>query len=371
MNMKMKKILFFLAVAAVALASCSSDDTIAENSKVGNNQQKEITFQAVATPVTRSGAVSAGVFPTGYNFYIAAYSGGSGDYFTAKEFANESGTIWSGKTASDKVYWPIGPATLNFLAVTKPITAGGSPTVTFDSSHPASEVVVVIDDNTPTTSGTPGVQHDLMYSFARATVAQNGSNGLTYTGVTTSTTNVAMQFHHAFAWVTFKIHSNVAGLTLTNITLNDAIYAGTYTVTLNNYDKADNTSVTTDDLSVNARWTTVANPTASNSDVAVPGWTADTSIPTSATEVGDGLLVVPNPNVESSTQQPSFTNFTINFKQNGNAYSFTYNPTLAQRQLDPGKKYVFDITLTLTEIKVDASVVTWGTTSDNSVSIPQ
>ena len=80
----MKK-LFLFAAAAVALASCSSDDTIAENSSVGN-QQQEIAFMPLNQKATRA-EVEGTTFPSGQDMYVAAYDATKGqDFFVQTTF---------------------------------------------------------------------------------------------------------------------------------------------------------------------------------------------------------------------------------------------------------------------------------------------
>ena len=359
----MKKSLFFLAVAAVALASCSSDDTIAENSNVGKNQQKEIAFMPINLPSTRTTIVNGTTFPTDYNFYIAAYSATpAGDFFGKTEYTNEATTIWSGVTGQ-KRYWPLGDATLNFLAITK----AGSRTTTFNATHPANSVVVDFTDNSTIAS-----QHDLMWSYAQATVAQVG-NGISFNnGGSAGVSPVSMTFQHAESQVNFKVKAGNldtenAGLTLTSITLNDGNYAGTYTLTFADYASTSAPAAPT------GVWSGVTDPTTSNPDVVAPQTTANMPITqtSGSAVIGDGILVVPNPNVDGgSALNESFKSFTIAYKMNGNDYTYTYTPDIAQRRLVPDTKYVFDITMTLQEIKVNASVEDWTPNSESAVTMP-
>lgn len=363
----MKKSLFILATAAIALASCNNDVKIAENKTLGNNPQ-EIAFFSLSQKATRMQApakapVNGNVFPITYNFYIAAYSAApapGSDYFGKTEYANESSTIWSG-LADQKRYWPLGDATLNFLAITK----AGTRTTTFNATHPANSVVVDFTDNS-------GDQHDLMWSYAQATVAQVG-NGISFNnGGVAGVSPVAMTFQHAESQINFKVKAGNAvtenaGLTLTSITLNDANYAGTYTLTFSDY-----ASTSTPAAPVGV-WSGVTDPTASNPDVVAPQTTPNMPITESSGSavIGDGILVVPNPNVDgASALNESFKSFTIAYKMNGNDYTYTYTPDIAQRRLIQDKKYIFNITMTLQEIKVNATVDDWTPESDYNVNIP-
>ena len=101
----MKKNLLILAVAALAFASCSNDETVAVNNSGGN----EISFRPLVTGVTRT-ANAAGLksaFENGdiINVY-ADYN--SGKYF--QEDFTSNGTTFS---STNKYYWPSDVATKN------------------------------------------------------------------------------------------------------------------------------------------------------------------------------------------------------------------------------------------------------------------
>ena len=66
---------------------------------------------------------------------------------------------------------------------------------------------------------------------------------------------------------------------------------------------------------------------------------------------------------------PSFETFVVSYELNGRDYTFEYTPTTPQLRMVPGYKYNFNITFTLHEIKVDATVDTWDV-EDNPVAIP-
>ena len=376
----MKKHLFLFAAAAIALASCSSDDTIAENSSVSSNQQKEISLFAVNQKATRAAgaaeynAVEAAAYPQNYNMKVVAYSvpvtGTAGNYFGSAtadggvlfsyQFAGgasnstANASYWGGNPAQ---YWPLSPATLNFLAVSK----GGSPTADvvspqFNANY-ASGVTVTLSDNKPQAATTGIGQQDLMYAFGRAQVTQS-SNTISFPE------KVDMTFQHALAWVVFRVKANTSGvetaITINKITLNGAKYAGTFTAAVNNYEKAE-AEGTDDDLSWGTcQWTAVSGEAANCES---PNYNP-TTLTTSFSQVGDGLLIVPQGSM--ATPAAAFTSFTIEYVLNGNTYEYTYTPAENDRKLLMDKKYIYDITFQLHEIFVNASVDTWtggGTTS--------
>lgn len=98
----MKKTLFLFATAAIALASCSSDDTIAEN--MGLNAANEISFRAFKTNVTRG--ADADFSQVGNAFKVTAFQTGG---TTTKYFANETFTKQAAGAfiSEQKHYWPL------------------------------------------------------------------------------------------------------------------------------------------------------------------------------------------------------------------------------------------------------------------------
>ena len=346
----MRKNLFFVAAAALVLASCNNDVKLDENVALADsNAQKEIAFtsyhQGPKHVKSNAPVGNDEAFPTSYNFFISAYSAvSSGDYFNKAEYANQSSTIWSGKDASNKKYWPLAEETLNFLAVTKQ-TAGGYD-ATFGESEPAEnfakKVVVALADN-------HSEQHDLMYAFGRGEVTKSGN-------VLIFPDKVDMEFNHALAWVYFRVKAASTleqAITVNSITLNGANYSGTFTAVVTNYDKA----VGGGDLAWNSRqWSSPG----SNGNYASPNHTP-AALGLSFANVGDGLLIVPTGSL--ATPAAAFTSFTINYTLNGNDYDYEYTPTVEQRKLTMGKKYLFDITFRLHEILVNASVADWDETA--------
>ena len=386
----MKK-LFFFATAAVVLASCNNDVTISENTALaGSNAQKEIAFTPYAQMPKRAAgaaeynAVENAAFPQNYEMKVVAYSipetGTKGNYFgsatanSAPLFAYISaGTgagYWGGKTTSDKQYWPLAPATLNFLAVTK----NGSPDAdmgseTFQSDY-ASGVDVTLGNNIPQAAATGTGQHDLMYALGTASVTQAGN-------VLTFPDKVDMTFNHALAWVYFRVKAgDVASeaISIKDIKLKNAYYGGTFQARVDNY------NVTSPALafnSSNTKWTAAANqgaevtsPNFSGSydvDGTGAGGAANSKSLTSSFEnVGDGILVVPTSEITPATN--SIASFDIEYYLNGNLYTYNYTPAVLT--YEKGKKYIYDITMTLHEIFVNASVEEWKDGGIEYVDIP-
>ena len=333
----MKKSIFILATAAIALASCNNDVKIAENKTLGNEPQ-EIALFPLSTPTKRVAPAKApvdvnntGVFPTTSTMVVAAYDVTAGaNYFAPATFSNVAETnTWAGGK-----YWPLTAAHLNFLAYAE-FADETDGTVTWNATNPVSQVAFAMTDNHTN-------QKDLMYACGTGTVSQTG-NTLSFP----TSDQVAMQFKHAQALIIFNVQGNAtavsSGLSITNITLNSVSCQGTYTVTHTNW---NSTSANT----VAGVWS--AYGTGSNIPAVVnAGYSALT---TSSQEYGT-LMVVPNQGIVS---------FTINYTLGGNNYAYTYTP--ASTTLAQATKYIYNITLNVHEIIVAPTVENWadgGTTS--------
>lgn len=115
----MKKKLFFLAVAAVALASCSNDETIASQA---NSEANEISFRPIVNGVTR--AYSDVTTANLTSFYAEAYnSSGNTSYFTKTTFSKDG--VSSNYVSATKYYWPTS-GNLDFIAFYPDVETGNS-----------------------------------------------------------------------------------------------------------------------------------------------------------------------------------------------------------------------------------------------------
>lgn len=337
----MKKVLFVVAIAAIAMTACTNE----KNEYVGDNSPKEITFKPLAQVPTRTAVPIGGSFPESYGMYVAAAKAGasaSTDYFDGTLFSKNS----SGKWAAAGYYWPLAESTFNFLA----ITAGpGSTTRTFGTS--GSGFVGKVET---TMANNKSAQHDLMWAIGQGSVSVSA-------GVW-SFPDVTMVFKHALAWVNFteKVDASSTGnIKLISITLNGAKYSGKYTVTNPNSNLASGASPT----APTTAWSDL--PSGDGENQTVPGWTTTTALTnTTASDVGDGLLIIPQ-----STS--SFTSFTVVYqvKRPGSTdtwdeYTYTYTPTEPTNLgLEEGKKYTYNITFKLHEILITPSVTNWTTGS--------
>ena len=337
---------FFLAVAATAmLAACNKTEI------VPISDPQEISFVAV-NKVTTKAPVDGTTFLTGDNMdvvaYLAAGDGATaGTYFTETLFTNVSGT----KTWAGKRYWPLSDATINFLAVTN--TGGG---VTghvqndFDSTIPASKVVSDLTGNNETT------QTDLMFAAGQGTHQQ----GAAYT-------NVGMVFKHALSWINFKVKTGNGlsdadpKIAINSITLNNVPVNGTLTVTNGNYATTGAECVT---ANLGATWsfTDRVNMKLIESGIVTDAYADDLLLTGDYIKFGgNGVLVVPS-------NQTSFTiNYTIT-QPDGTPNTFNYTYNLAG-DWTMAKKYVYNITMTLSEILIEPTVTPWGDAIETSPSL--
>lgn len=306
----MKKNLFFISVAVLALGACTSDNVVEENNSV--KQPKEIAIQAITTPNTRA-AVDGTTFPD-INMKVAAYDVTLGrDLFGATTFS-KSTTTWKGGK-----YWPFATTTINFLAIAN-ANADNETGVTWgvtDANY-ASKVVVAMADNRT-------AQNDLMYAIG------TGSNS---SGFPT----IPMEFKHAQSWVKFTVKAGDAtsatAITVNSITLNGVSCQGTYTVTQTNFDQATGQAVA-------GVWSSY------DSNVGNVTLAPSFSLSTSVTDFGS-LMVVPNQGMAS---------FTINYTIDGKTYDYTYSTS--STALAQATKYTYNITLTVHEIEVAPTVADW------------
>ena len=356
----MKKIVLILSVAALALASCVKTSDV----YTGSPDSRQISFSPLAQPATKADAFNAvvGDFPDNYQMEVSASLNNGAVYFSDVTFSRASST-WTGSQ-----YWPLSPATLNFLAVTNwDVTPASVVSTAFTNA--AQQAVVTLGNNAPADLTTPAqsaVQHDLMYAVGRGIVEQSG-NGLSYSG--NSLGNAApidMVFKHALAWVNFtvKTHDSYSGFLLRSIVLNGAYYGGTYTI-----DNSSNYNYVYDGTTNNSRVATNVTGTwsapANQASVAVPGWTSGTAVTTSAAPVGSGLMVVPT--YGFATPADSFSGFTINYTINGQDLSYTYP---SSQTLEQAKKYTYAIEFTLTGIEIAPSVTAWDPQAATNVAVP-
>lgn len=171
----MKKNYWILAAAAVALAACSNDDTIAVNQ--GIEEANTINFSTIVEGQTRAVGITTGNLTS---FYVTARRG-SDIYFgaTPVEFTKDGET--TSYRSATKYYWP-SEGKLDFYAFAPAAGTEGSTITRTDSTH---------FSVTPATA--PASQQDFVYGVVRQQDKASGGNG------------VALNFRHAMSNVIIQL----------------------------------------------------------------------------------------------------------------------------------------------------------------------
>lgn len=192
----MKKQLFILAAAALALVSCSNDETIAVNEGIA--EANTISFRALNSGITRAADITTTSLGS---FYVTANIAGSPttNYFggaTAETFTDENIGTGDGKhastagtyTSATKHYWP-SMGKLDFIAYAP---ATGTGITRTDSTH-----------FSITPNATPSAQQDFLYAVVRdQDKATNGAG-------------VVLNFRHAESKVVIQLKNSSTDLKFT------------------------------------------------------------------------------------------------------------------------------------------------------------
>ena len=346
----MKKTLFVVAVAAIAMTACTNE----KNEYVGDDSPKEIAFKPLSQKPTRA-AVQGTTFPN-QSMEVVAYQSAptTGNYFSKTTFSQDGTT---GKWKGSK-YWPLSAATLNFFAISG--SGVNAADITIDNALASASV----DYRASGAQGsyTSATQSDIMWSFARGSVTQTAnSNNLVFN-------DVSMTFQHALALINFQIKGST-GITVTSITLDNAHYTGSLAIA----NSGAGLLTPSGDVNTALTWTAdavvdhVTVPHISNHALTnsfYPDGTTDGQKDWAA------LMIIPGASY-------GFDSFTINYTYNNNSYSYTYAPTrngstgaIETTLVTADTKYTYQITMTLNEIIIAPTVDNWTTPAATSVAIP-
>ena len=362
----MKKI-FFSIVAIAALAACTK-------SEVAYEQPAEIGFAAVAGNMTKA-AVDGTTFPTDLNMYIYANTTGNtaaADYFAKAEFtylggyntvnstSSDTKAVWGGGSSSSSrnpYYWP-NVNKLHFAGFSKSGNVE-SATVAYDCAANTLSITGYTPGTGFDNEGKP-VANDLMW-FPSTEFEQPEGFGK-------NTTYVPVDMYHACSWITFL----VKGDTVTGAE------GTTYTLTSLNIANIDNTAnvVCTGSATVTSESTVGSN----NED----GKTADHAVTfgggyngiltQTATNVETNQATTTSGNVVVIPQQPGYLELTYTYTseasktitevfsiENNNAPSLklTTDPEDEDNVWEPGKHYIYTITIKANEILVAPTPVDW------------
>ena len=314
----MKKSLILLGAAILALVSCAKTQVISTGSP------SPIAFKAVVNNAVKADAQLEGTnLGDDYAMYVSAAqykADGTIEtpaYFTDAEFLPATTPVVPENQyhANPQLYWPIGNAMMDFIAYALPQAKHGAPLATYPAvTEPVASMVTFADWNTYDN------QVDLLYAV------KNGATTATNAGAQT----VNFAFKHAQALLVFEAKVNTGNIvTINSITMPNLLVNGNFVI--------DNTKNV-----LNAHWENLA--AVATKDVVAQG--ADPAADnleealTSATyvQIGSSLLI---------PQQPRI-NFTINYTIGANTMDYTVN--LPRGNWEMGKKYIYQLDITLNEI---------------------
>ena len=347
----MKKSLFILAMAAVAAVGCLKTETVTVDTP------QEIAFKAVANAATKADAQHVGVFvDEDYRLYVSATQKKvdgtieNASYFTDKPFdtataaADAEYHAWDPETnAAAPIYWPLGGCILDYIAYAMPVVVHDAdpalvegPVATYDNEASDVASLVAFDD-----WDTYKNQVDLLYAVKNgATTAENA-------GAET----VGLTFNHAQALLVFQAKVNTEHVMQINeIKIDGLLVKGDFIV-----DNSKN--------NLAAYWTNLV-PVA-DENVVAPGATPeddnlhaylDSEDPTADAseyldnttefeQIGSTLLI---------PQQPAL-NFVVTYTISGKTMEYEYNHV--RKAWEMGKKYIYNLDITLNEIVITENVV--------------
>ena len=251
----MKKYFFLAAIAAIGLASCSSDETIASQA---TSESNAIGFRALTNNMTRAADAD---LPTN-GFRVTAFQTGTTgtSYFENVDFTSNAAGNY---TSAEKYYWP-SAYNLDFYA--------WSPgTLSTDYSS---------------ISVTPGTtiasQNDLIYATATNWGKQTGA------GTNDGSNGVTINFRHAESKVIVKLKNTNSKLffTVKDVKIGYLDASGTFAYTAGN---SGATNPQNGGNLSNTDWT----PDGSHSGVYQLADAASTSYNGAATQVGADMILIP------------------------------------------------------------------------------
>lgn len=315
----MKRIFSIVFLTAVALlTSCNKDIAPV----IGSSSAMPIEVGAYNGMMTKA-PVNGTVMPTGrtivYSAYYNAVEGSSGNFFTGVNFTKKAGdnTLWT----ADK-YWPLS-GTLDFLGYCLDNNSRVS-SVTWGTNN-ASSVTMTLANNSSN-------QDDLLVGGASALTKESN----------------AVVFKHAETLLAFQAKSNIAynassnyGITITDIKVNDSYHSGTVACTRTGGDIAFS-------------WSSLG----SKQNLTLPSMTSTNLTASYAPINGTPGLILPPQQKTTVTMYYTLHNGKDGNGSNlNNAMQYTFD--CGAGTWDAGKKYTYQINITLTGIEVSASVTDW------------
>jgi hypothetical protein len=333
----MKKF-FTMMLAAATMVSYSTSEVEYEN-------PKEIGFTAVANNISRT-VVDGTVYPTSLDMYVYAWTADNAatdaNYIINGKFKNKEGNVWGGETP---YYWP-NVKTLHFAGY----SASGnvsSATVAYNCKTD----VLSITGYAPGTSTDAGA-NDLMYF--PSTKATNPA------GYDKETTSVPVNMYHTCSWITFKVKGDavtgangstyqVTDLQITGIDQTANVTCGALDNGVPNITWSENTTQTeaypvTLSTSLGKLTTTATNVEASNNLVLIPQTPGKLTLTYSYTSPAGQTITETKENIALKLDE-------------------------ANSQWEPGKHYIYTITIKANEILIAPSAVDWADQNDKDITV--
>ena len=373
----MKKI-FFSIVALAALAACSKTEVAYEQTA------DEIGFVAVANTLTKS-PVSGDTYPTTLDMYVNAFVNAANvttttpDYFENVHFLHKSNNKWGGDPSQ---YWPNETA-LKFSGYS---ISGNIGEDNKGSYNPSTDVLTITGYNPGTDAGEG--KNDLMWFPATGEYTKlSGKDGVT------------AQMYHTCSWITFLVQgdavTSLAGneYTITSLEINGVNMVGKVTCAGTAKDDENNSiPLSNANLKEFVKWTQLSNSTApyevnvytdgvSLVGTYTPGTPADGETPeipesyspknieTNAnTTTGGNIVVIP--------QKPGSISLAWTYKSpagqpvedSATGLSLKLNDANTL-DWEPGKHYVYTITVTASEILIAPTPTEWVDGTSGSVTV--
>ena len=336
----MKKILS-ICLAAAAFVGCT-------NTSVEFDTPDEIGFVVAAGNITRA-VVDGTTYPEGLNMMVYSWTNGARavDYIDCGEFqhktAVEGTEVWGGVTP---YYWP-NVKTLHFAGFSK------SGSYTSEEYSVANDKITIKGYNPGT--GTALGANDLMY-FPSTKATQAAGYGK-------ATKFVPVNMYHTCSWITFLVQGDdvtagkytVTGLTINGIDNQADVVCGASSIVWSNNAAADtNREITFDDLAL---------PNAEDEDAPYN------------VETGDEYAVADGGNIVVIPQTPGTLTLTYTYTSpaSQDIEEVKDNISLAvdavNNKWEPGKHYVYTITIKANEILIAPEAEAWDEDADNNITI--
>lgn len=330
--MRLRSFLTIACVAAAAFCAVSCNKDIIPAAAVSGDAIEVSAYNGMMTKAPVNGTVMPTSRTIIFSAYYNAVEGSSANYFTASVFTKKSGdnTLWVSNPAR---YWPLN-GTLDFLGYT-------------------------LDNNSRVSAVTWGTN---VTSSVTMTLANNATNqdDLLVGGASAQTKEShAVVFKHAEALLAFQARSSVAynastnyGITITDIKVNDTYHSGTVACTRTGGNIA-------------FAWSALGN----KQNLTLPSMTSTNLTSAYANIAGSPGMILPSQAMTTVTMY-----YTLHNGKDGsgnpinNTLQYTFNA--GSGTWEPGKKYTYQIDITLTAIEVNATVTDWNAQTPQEIDIP-